>query len=472
MRTSERSMQRSARNRWSTSLGLMLGLILSLTGTGMAQGADLSVHSGAAPSSAQSSGAPAGAPAPLTLTFQDALQRARTYSPQFQGVLTELGIAREDRVQARAALLPNVSETTQFLYTQGTRGIAPDVGKFVANNGVHEYLSQGNAHEVVSLAGFADFRRSGAALALAKARAEIATRGLVVTVAQAYYGLVIAQRKYATAQQAASEAQRFLTISDQLEKGGEVAHSDVIKADIQFQQQQQALQEAQLLMSKARLDLAVLLFPNFNQDFSVVDDLNLPASLPAFPEVQSMATRNNPDLRAAMATLGMANQELTSARAGYLPSLTMDYWYGIDANQFAVHSPLGFRNLGYAAEASLVLPVWNWGATQSKVKQAGLRRQQARRELSFAQRELVANLMNAYNEATAARVELDRLARAADLAAESRRLTTLRYQSGEATVLEVVDAQNTLNQARNAYDDAQARFRLSIANLQTLTGTF
>jgi len=39
-------------------------------------------------------------------------------------------------------------------------------------------------------------------------------------------------------------------------------------------------------------------------------------------------------------------------------------------------------------------------------------------------------------------------------------------------VLEVVDAQNTLTLARNAYDDGQARFRLAVANLRTLTGTF
>ena len=45
-----------------------------------------------------------------------------------------------------------------------------------------------------------------------------------------------------------------------------------------------------------------------------------------------------------------------------------------------------------------------------------------------------------------------------DLAAESLRLTLLRYQAGEATALEVVDAQNTVNAARNAYDDGLARY--------------
>jgi len=77
-----------------------------------------------------------------------------------------------------------------------------------------------------------------------------------------------------------------------------------------------------------------------------------------------------------------------------------------------------------------------------------------------------------YNEAQAARAELESLTQAAQLSAESLRLTTLRYQAGEATVLEVVDAQTTLRQARNAYDDGQARFRLALATLQTLTGNF
>jgi outer membrane protein TolC len=55
---------------------------------------------------------------------------------------------------------------------------------------------------------------------------------------------------------------------------------------------------------------------------------------------------------------------------------------------------------------------------------------------------------------------------------ESLRLTLLRYQAGEAAALEVVDAQITLTQARNAYDDGQVRYRVAFANLQTLTGSF
>jgi outer membrane protein TolC len=453
------------------SLGLILVFLLAggssfaqVTITEQAQGA------GAAPTTG----------APVTITLQDALERARSNNPQYRSALTDLGLAREDRVQARAALLPNVNYDASFIYTQGTGPLPvacanPTLGcptsRFIANNGVHEYISQGNAHEALSLTNFADYRRSSAALAQARAKAEIAARGLVVTVTQSYYGLVVTERKYATAQRAAAEAARFLDISQKLENGGEVAHADVVKARIQAQQQQRDLQETQLGMERSRLDLAVLLFPDFNQNFAIVDDLQTPEPLPNFAEVEAAGKKNNPDLRAALAAFQAAKHEVTAAWGGLLPSLSLDYLYGIDSNQFALKTN-GVRNLGYSTVASLQIPIFSWGSDRSKLKQAELRRDQAHVELTFAQRELLSHLRQFYSEAVTSRQEMESLASSAELAADSMRLTTLRYQAGESTVLEVVDAQNTLTLARNAYDDGQARFRVAVANLQTLTGNF
>src|SRR6058998_1443321 len=45
-------------------------------------------------------------PPTLRLTLQDALARARKNSTQFQSALTDAGLAREDKIQARDALLP------------------------------------------------------------------------------------------------------------------------------------------------------------------------------------------------------------------------------------------------------------------------------------------------------------------------------------------------------------------------------
>jgi outer membrane protein TolC len=230
-------------------------------------------------------------------------------------------------------------------------------------------------------------------------------------------------------------------------------------------------------MERSRLELAVLVFPNFSQNFTTVDDLDNLEPLPSFEEAESRAGKQNPQLQAALASMNAANQQVAVAWNSFLPSVGLDYFYGIDANRFATNgidpvSGRPVRNLGYAGAATLQLPIWNWGAGRAKLKSAHLEQQQARVELSFAQRKMVADLKAFYAEAETARSELDSFRQSAELAAESVRLTTLRYQAGEATALEVVDAQNTLTGAQNGFADGQLRFRVATANLQTLTGQF
>jgi outer membrane protein TolC len=421
---------------------------------------------------------------PPAITLQDALVRARQYGGQVQGANLAVLAAREDTVQARAGRLPTVNWFNQFIYTEGN---GTPSGVFVANDGVHVYNEQAVVHEE-ALAFFrkAEVRRALAAEAVARAKTEIAARGLNATVIQNYYEVIASQRKLANAQIAVQEAQRFYAITEAQEKGGEAAHSDVIKAEIDLRQRERDMAESEVAIQKAAIALGVMIFPSFTAEFSVVDDLDQIPALPGLPEAQAQATATSPDLSAARAGIQEAGEEVNVARYAYVPSLGLDVFYGIDANQFAIrghetqatgrstlpnYQVSSRQNLGYVAQATLNIPVWNWGATRSKVKQAELRRDEAQIELTLASRELLGNLAALHAEAQAAQAQLPSLRGSEDLAAESLRLTLLRYQAGESTALEVVDAQTTVNSARNAYDDGLARYRVAIANLQTLMGT-
>jgi outer membrane protein TolC len=417
-----------------------------------------------------SAGLPAGS---LRITLQDALALARKNEPNYHSALTEAGVTREDRTQARAALLPSANFDTSVLYTQpnNTNGV-----RYIANNAPREYISQGDVHQQLDLASFAAYRRSAALAALAKARAEIASRGLVVTVMQNYFGVAAAEQKLDASRKTAAEGDEFLELTKSLENAGEVAHSDVIKAELQMQDRHRQFMDAQLAMLNARLALSVLLFPDLNDNFEIADDLHANVPLPPRTEFEAQAAHDNPEIRAALASVEAAGQEVTAARAGYLPSVALDYWYGIDADHYATYSPLPppevgrTPNLGSSALASLSLPIWNWGATQSRVRQAELRRDQSKVELSYAQRKLLADMRGLYAEAETALNELAGLQRSSELAADSLRLTTLRYKNGEATVLEVVDAETTFSGANANYQDGALRYHVALANLQTLTG--
>jgi outer membrane protein TolC len=253
----------------------------------------------------------------------------------------------------------------------------------------------------------------------------------------------------------------------------------VIKAQIQYQQQEAAFSEVNLGMEDARLDLSVLIFPTLDENFTAVDDLETPRPLPSFGEAQEMAGRMNPDVRVATESLRQANLDVKGAKSAFLPAISLDPVWGLEANCVATHciytaipeagaTPV----LGYFIQATLTLPVWDWGTLRSKLRQADFKQEQAQVSLSQTQRRALAELYAAYNEALVAREAVDKLRQTADLAGESLRLVTLRYQGGSATSLEVVDAQTTLITARNAFDDAQVRYRTALATLQTLTGSF
>lgn len=411
-------------------------------------------------------------PAIPLITLDEAIHRAEANEPIYAGAVADNRVAQLDKRIAQAALLPNVGYHNQYLYTEpnGTIRNPSQSPKFIANNAVHEYVSQGMVNETIGLTQVADAQRASFAALEAKARQEIVRRGLVATVVSAYFALKADQAKLATAQRAAEEAERFVHLTQTLETGREVARADVVKATLQDQQRQRELDDARLAQERSQLNLGVLLFPDPRTEYRLQDDAqpNPPAS---FAEVENLARQKNPDLERAFAALHANEKEVLAARGAYLPDISFNYSYGIDAPQFAANSPDHLRNLGYAASVTVDIPIWDWLSTRNRVKQSEIRRDVAKVELNATQRQLIANLQQYYNDLTVAYRQLTSLSQSVDTARESLRLTNLRYRGGEATVLEVVDAQNALTLAEQSYADGDVRYRLAVANLQTLTGS-
>jgi outer membrane protein TolC len=420
--------------------------------------------------------------APIAITLAEAIHRAQANEPSYAAAKAGSASAALDRSIARAGLLPSVRLYNQDIYTQPNglysetgEGVTSPNPKFVANDSrPREYIAQGIVDETLGLAGPAAVRRADAAAALARAQLEIARRGLVVTVTGLFYGQLAADHKLAIAETAYKDAVHFTTITMDREKQGEAAHADVVKAELTEQQQGRSLQDAKLAAQTARMNLAVLLFPDPLTPFSLKAD-DAVAPLAPFVDVEAAAARKNPELKSALAALDVSNADVRSARAALLPSLGLNFAYGIDANEFAVNGPMTpsgaqARNLGYSATATLNIPVWDWLSTEHKVKQSEIRRDAVRVALSATQRQLIARLQTYYAAAQTAQEELASLDLSVKTAAESLHLAELRYTSGEALVLEVVDAQNAYVATENAREDGRVRYRLALADLQTLTG--
>ena len=105
------------------ALGLAVALILPISraaaqATSPAPGGESEVQL------LQPSGPGQAAP-PVTVTLQDALDRARKLDPTLLGAISDAKSAREDRIQARNAMLPTITGTSQYLNTQGNGVTSP-----------------------------------------------------------------------------------------------------------------------------------------------------------------------------------------------------------------------------------------------------------------------------------------------------------------------------------------------------------
>jgi outer membrane protein TolC len=415
---------------------------------------------------------------PVTITLEEAIRRAQANEPSYASSLADSRASALDRSIARAGLLPSVDYHNQALYTQAN-GLENQAGqgvgaqpspRFIANNAVREYASQGVVNETIGLGQWAAVRRADAEAARTAAELEIARRGLVSAVTGLFYGLIAADQKLAVAERAHSESTDFTGLTTKREQAREAAHADVVKAQLADQQRERDLADAKVAAEKARLELAVLLFPDPRTQFSLETPTGA-AQLPSHSEVEQAAAKNNPELKSALAALGVSNADVQAARAAYMPDLGLNVTYGIDAPQFAVDGPDHVHNLGYSASVTLDIPVWDWLATEHKVKQSEIRRDAARVALTATQRRLIARLEEAYSEAATALEQLASLEASVATAAESLRLTKLRYTGGEATVLEVVDAQSAYVSAENAREDGRVRYEAARTDLESLTGT-
>ncbi len=411
------------------------------------------------------------------ISLAEALRRAQANEPAFAAASAATRVAALDRSIARSALLPNAAYHNQILYTQPNGAInqagsagAQAAPRFIANNAVHEYASQAVVSETIGLQQFTAVSRASAAAAIATAELEVARRGLVASVVSLFYGSLVAERKLTVAERAAKETAGFTTVAEQREAAREGAHADVVKAELQQQQRERDLADAQLQVQRSRLELAVLLFPDPRTGYTL-DAPATPAPLASRDEVDAAAARSNPELQSALASLRASSLDVRAARAAYLPELGLNVTYGIDAEHFATRGPGNVQNLGYSAAATLEIPVWDWLSTQHRIRQAEILRDAASVSLSATQRRLIAQLDESYAETAGARDQLQSLDLSVATAADSLRLTRLRYTAGEATALEVVDAENSLTTAELGREDGTFRYQTALAGLQLLTGT-
>lgn len=377
-------------------------------------------------------------------------------------------IAAEDLQQSRLALLPRLQAAPTVIYTSPLGGRANAGPSFIAANAVAEYQLLFATSGEVDLSGRlrANLRRSRALLTAARAGTAAARRELVLATTEAYYQLALAAARRRAAERNLSTAEEFERITELLLSGGEVASVDLTRARIQTAARREELERAQTDETVATTVLRTLIGDDAAQPIAVDDLL---AAAPREDEIERYVAelvRQRPELAQLEAERRAALEEAKLARAERRPQLTYSFGGGSDAGSL-FH--LG-RNAGVTATVGIAIPIFDWGTSRSRERQATLRAQLAESTLALARRRFGQEFEAARAQALAA-IRRARLAGENIKAAERNLQTSIaRYRAGEASIIEVTDAQTTLVAQQTALQQAIYDYQVARARLVRATG--
>lgn len=424
----------------------MTGLALSL----------LAAIAGAAPQASE----------PLSL--EDCIRLAIESPSPVQLADDQTEIAARALDSARAGLYPQSHAAGGFVYNSPLRGSSgSDVQSFVSLDGIRVYNALVTAVQELDTSG-----RIRASVARARANQDAAAAGLALSrrdlkraVAGAYYRLLLSRRLTRVASDSLEEARSFEERTKLLFGRGEAARADVVKASAETAFLEQAVQAAGLQARMANQELASFWTTSVDDPLNVRDVLDDP--LPSPPEKSGEGTapylgRAELDLLDAQRRGFLADSRGT--RAELYPQTSFVFQFGINSQRF------DFTDHGYAAFATVSVPLFDWHRIRNTARQFELQARQVETERAITERTFSLEYYGALARAQMIFTQIDSTRDQVSLSRENLRLSRIRYEGGEGLALDVVAAQDQLTLAASNYYSTVTRYLTSLVDVEVASG--
>ncbi|MED4780347.1 TolC family protein [Brevibacillus choshinensis] len=245
---------------------------------------------------------------------------------------------------------------------------------------------------------------------------------------QAYYNLIFAQDDLNLKQQSLARAQTQLKVANAAFKVGTKAKTDVLQAEMGLAGAQANLTSAKNSVEVARMDLNDFLGVDLTKDWKVVS--------------------SNKQTAPIKMTMKQAEDQAIAKR--------------VEMTKVQEELKLAELNVKLIEEYS-ALSTLPGRVARNNVEKSQLAIEEQKRAISK-------EVSQAYLNLNAAREAIDFQKTAKDSAAESYRLTNLRFENGLATTLEVIQAEEELSNRENQYQKAILQYNLSVVNFETALG--
>lgn len=404
------------------------------------------------------------------IPLDEAVNLARRNAP---ATVQARNAIRTNSAQVRSrysAYLPTLTFSSGVGRQEGTRFV-PDFNTFVPQNqpwrGSHRFNS--NLELFDGGRRYFDLQSARSNLDAAEATEISQTFNVALQVKQQYYGVLAAREQRAAAAKQLEQAEQQLRASTARVQAGAATRSDSLRTSIQVGNARLAILTAENNLATANAALSRLVGSQFIVTALAGDTADTGVIRATDEELLALA-ETGPTVRQAQAQHVAARQSSRSAKTPYLPTLSVGWGLSYAANEEGFRFTGDPRLRNFSTNLSLNFPIFNGLQREQQVVAASVAEDNAEVQLRDARlnaRQQMIQQLGAFRTA-----ETRVLIQLASVAAgeEDLRVQLERYALGASTLLDVLNSQTTLDQARRDLIQARLDARTAKAQIEALIG--
>jgi outer membrane protein TolC len=410
------------------------------------------------------------------LSLEDCIAIALENNPDIGMTQSGLKTAESGLLQSYGQLLPNfsVNFTGGHAY-YGPSSIQYDAqGRPVQNEGFdYGSYSFGMSSGITLFDGGGNIGRIKSAIKRRDAaKEELRYSKDIVTamVINKYYNLVRAKMLLEVAEESMIQAKQNLERSEALLEVGSATRADVLKARVRYSNTRLTMISARNSVEFSREDLVSVL--SVRDDASVDVDTTMVIEFiePDAEAEIAFALKNRSDLKSLEFSKGAAQASITSAKSGWWPTIGAGFNYGWSDREMADNYNFFKDEYSWSIGASISFNVFDRFLTSSSVGMAKADYRRAEYSLERAKLDAIKEVKLLLFMINEAKERILVATETVEQAREDVRLAEERYRVGAGTMLETIDAQVALTQAKADVIDAKCDYLIAVADLTRATG--
>ena len=354
-----------------------------------------------------------------------------------------------DYLKSKSQRLPNLSASISESFTNSKTQSAVTSGSWDLNSGTSASIS---SSLLIYNGGIISntIKQSQINVDIANLDVEITKNNIILSITQAYLNVLYAKESVDYNKEILSTSLKQVERARELIKAGSIARADLAQLEAQYASDQYSLVTAQnTLISnttnlKQLLEIPVIdtfkvMFPeiNFNKEFS---------SLPTINEAFNTSLSVMPDIKLSQLDQTVAEINVKIAKAGYMPTLSMNANYSTDfsnqkTNSFGTQlSDNQMQRIGL----SLSIPIFNKYATSTSVQKSKITLKQADLSMQETKKNLLQNVENVYQNTIAGKSRYDAAIVQYSSADESYKISETQFNLGMINAVDLLKVKNTL----------------------------